>query len=243
MIEKSCFHSDCRAKPQKVLSALVTRDIEEVAAIAPGMADFLIRYPIAVPMNTSNVAPIFADLLGATLQNWTSSNERCVCTERRKPGQTKADYRALHPTFVPQDVALAFDRPIVCGICERSKIPCSTFVACLTCKRMVCAWCSWSDVDPHLVVFDGSPTTQGFNLQRPSFANAKRDGLPEGLLLGHVRMRSEEQAKYRMNDVLGVDPTGKPADIEESPQEDEGDDPESEEAEDAQDDEMPIIQD
>ena len=120
------------------------------------------------------------------------------------PGQTKADHRAQHPTYVPQDVSLAFDRSITCGIFERSKATGSTFMACLKCKNMVCAWCSWSDVDPHLVIFDGATTTQGFYLQRPSFANARRDGLPDGALPGHVQMRSEEQARYLMNDVLGV---------------------------------------
>ena len=55
-------------------------------------------------------------------------------------------------------------------------------------------------------------------------------------------MRSEEQARYRMNDVLGVDPAGTPADIEESPQEDGDIVQEPGEAEDAQDDDIPIIQ-
>ena len=81
-------------------------------------------------------------------------------------------------------------------------------MACLKCKKMVCAWCSWSDVDPHLVVFDGATITQGLYLQRPNFANARRDGLPDGALPGHVQIRSEEQARYRMNDVLGIDPVG-----------------------------------
>ena len=120
-----------RAKPQDVLSALVTRDMVEIAKIEPGLEDFLIHYPIATPMNTSNVSPIFADVLGATLQTWTSSNEMCICAERRMPGQTKADHRAQHPTYVPEDVSLAFHRSITCGICERSKAPGSTFMACL----------------------------------------------------------------------------------------------------------------
>ena len=128
-----------RAKPQTVLGVLATRDSEEIARIEPGLEDFLIHYPIVTPINTSNVAPIFADVLGTTLQTWTSSNERCICDERRKPGQTKADYRGRYPTYVPQVMVLAFDRPITCGICEKSKAPCSTFMACLKCKRMVCA--------------------------------------------------------------------------------------------------------
>ena len=72
---------------------------------------------------------------------------------------------------------------------------------------MVCAWCSWADVDPHMVMFDGSPTGLGFFLKRPRYTNAKRDGLPDGALPGHVEIRSAEQVKYRMNDVLGIDPT------------------------------------
>jgi len=56
-----------RAKPQNVLSALVTRDIVEIATIELGLEGFLIHYPIVTPINTSNVAPIFADVLGATL--------------------------------------------------------------------------------------------------------------------------------------------------------------------------------
>ena len=66
-----------RAKPQAVLGALATKDIEEIARIEPGLEDFLIHYPIVTPINTTNVAPIFADVLGTTLQTWTSSNERC----------------------------------------------------------------------------------------------------------------------------------------------------------------------
>jgi len=70
------------------------------------------------------------------------------------------------------------------------------------------------------VFFDGATNTQGFYLQRPNFANSRRDGLPDGALPGHVQVRSEEQARYRMNDVLGIDPAGVLGDLEELPQQD-----------------------
>ena len=66
-------------------------------------------------------------------------------------------------------------------------------------------------------IFDGSPLTQGFYLKRQNFASSKRDGLPDGALPGHVETRSEEQARYRMNDVLGIDPADTTRESEEMP--------------------------
>ena len=101
-----------RALTSKVLHALTSRDMEEIAEIQSGLEGMFEHYPIVSPTNTNNVLPFFTNILEGILQTWISSNERCVCTGCRAPGMSRANCAAANSQFDPEDLALGLDHQV-----------------------------------------------------------------------------------------------------------------------------------